>query len=117
MSKKPEKTALPAIDHLSAVELTELIEHAERLRRGRIEEAKAALVEEMRARAAELGLTVEGLMGNERRRRQRSDAGKKLPVRYRGPKGEEWAGRGPTPRWLRALEGAGKKRTDYEVKA
>lgn len=117
MSKKMEKTSLPAIDHLSAAELTDLIAEAERLRRERLEEAKQAFVEEMRARAAALGFSVESLMGQERRRRQRSDAGKKLPVRYRGPKGEEWAGRGPTPRWLRTLEASGKKRTDYEVKA
>ena len=116
MTKKPEKSNLPSIEHLSPADLTSLIAEAERVREAKLGEAKQALIEEMRERAAELGLTVEGLMGGERRRRQRADAGKKLPVKYRGPKGEEWAGRGPTPRWLRALESAGKKRTDYEVK-
>jgi DNA-binding protein H-NS len=89
---------------------------AERAREAKLGEAKQALIEEMRAKAALLGITVEALVGTERRRRQRSDAGKKLAVRYRGPKGEEWAGRGPTPRWLRTLEAAGKKRGDFEVK-
>jgi DNA-binding protein H-NS len=29
--------------------------------------------------------------------------GVKVPPKYRGPGGETWAGRGATPRWLRAL--------------
>ena len=117
MSKRnTDKSTLPSISHLSPAELTALIAEAERQRAARLGEAKQALLEEMRQKAADLGLSVESLFGDERKRRQRSDAGKKLPVRYRGPKGEEWAGRGPTPRWLRALEQAGKKRGDYEVR-
>lgn len=116
MSK--QKSSLPAIDHLSAAELTDLIAEAERLRAAKLEDAKRALIEEMRAKAAALGTTFEDLVGHDgRRRRVRSDAGKTLPVRFRGPNGETWAGRGPTPRWLRALEQAGKKRSDYAVKS
>lgn len=112
------KSSLPSIDHLSASELTDLIAEAESLRETKIADAKRALLDEMRAKAEALGTTFEDLVGHDgRRRRVRSDAGKKLPVRFRGPKGEEWAGRGPTPRWLRALEDAGKKRSDYAVKA
>lgn len=113
-----QKSSLPNIEHLSASELTDLIGEAERLRDAKFADAKRALIEEMRAKAAALGTTFEDLVGGDgRRRRLRSDAGKTLPVRFRGPNGEEWAGRGPTPRWLRALEAAGKKRADYAVKS
>lgn len=95
-----------------------MIGEAERLRDSKLADAKRALIEEMREKASALGSTLEDLVGVDgRSRRVRSDAGKTLPVRFRGPNGETWAGRGPTPRWLRALEEAGKKRSDYAVKS
>jgi DNA-binding protein H-NS len=41
--------------------------------------------------------------------------GRKAPIKYRGPKGEAWSGRGLAPRWLTALESKGKKRENYLV--
>jgi DNA-binding protein H-NS len=35
--------------------------------------------------------------------------GKKVPPKYRGPKGETWAGRGAKPRWLVDAMKGGKK--------
>jgi DNA-binding protein H-NS len=43
--------------------------------------------------------------------------GKKAAPKYRGPTGETWAGRGLTPKWLVELEGKGKKREQYLIKA
>jgi DNA-binding protein H-NS len=34
--------------------------------------------------------------------------GKKVPPKYRSPDGETWAGRGATPRWLKAAIKEGK---------
>lgn len=41
--------------------------------------------------------------------------GRKAKVKYRGPKGETWAGRGLLPRWLTALEKKGKKREQFLI--
>ena len=41
--------------------------------------------------------------------------GKKAAVKYRGPNGETWSGRGLAPRWLAALEKKGKKRDSFLV--
>lgn len=43
--------------------------------------------------------------------------GKKAAAKYQGPNGETWAGRGLTPKWLVELEGKGKKRDQYLIKA
>jgi DNA-binding protein H-NS len=51
-----------------------------------------------------------------RRSVSRSTKGTRVPAKYRGPKGEAWSGRGLTPRWLVALEKAGKKRETYLIK-
>jgi DNA-binding protein H-NS len=42
--------------------------------------------------------------------------GKKVAPKYRGPDGETWAGRGATPRWLKAMtKGTGKKIEDFLI--
>ena len=42
--------------------------------------------------------------------------GKKVAPKYRGPDGETWAGRGATPRWLKAAtKGTGKKIEDFLI--
>src|SRR5262249_46483060 len=41
--------------------------------------------------------------------------GRKVPPKYRGPKGETWAGRGAKPRWLVAAIKGGKKLEDFLI--
>lgn len=41
--------------------------------------------------------------------------GRKAEVKYRGPAGETWAGRGARPRWLTALMKEGHKINEYSV--
>jgi DNA-binding protein H-NS len=41
--------------------------------------------------------------------------GKKVPPKYRGPKGETWAGRGVKPHWLVAAIKGGKKIDDFLI--
>lgn len=38
-----------------------------------------------------------------------------VAVKYRGPNGESWSGRGITPRWLAALLAEGKSKRDFLV--
>lgn len=48
-------------------------------------------------------------------RRRPSTVGSKVPPKYRGPKGETWAGRGLRPTWLAALLKQGHKHEEYAV--
>jgi DNA-binding protein H-NS len=42
--------------------------------------------------------------------------GRKVPAKYKGPKGELWAGRGARPRWLvAAMKGSKKKLGDFLI--
>jgi DNA-binding protein H-NS len=58
-------------------------------------------------RRAELERQIERLGGAATLRRpgrgRRSTKGTKVPPKYRGPRGETWAGRGARPRWLVGL--------------
>lgn len=40
-----------------------------------------------------------------------------VAVKYRGPKGEAWSGRGSMPRWMSALVAKGRKKEEFAVKA
>jgi DNA-binding protein H-NS len=41
--------------------------------------------------------------------------GKKVTPKYRSPDGETWAGRGATPRWLKAAISEGKKLEQFLI--
>ncbi|MDT8316334.1 H-NS family nucleoid-associated regulatory protein [Roseomonas mucosa] len=74
--------------------------------RASLEQARADLVAEFESKAAALGLSAAGLVhdrmpapghgpGGRSRR-----AGAQVSVRYRGPNGQEWSGRGRPPAWI-----------------
>ena len=83
-------------------------------------------IEALRARVTEtarsLGITVQELFGFSTTRakpRVKSETKQpqgKLPAKYRGPAGEEWSGRGPTPGWLKPLLAKGKTKEDFLIK-
>ena len=103
-----------ALDRLSFEELASVIEMAQERRSEKQEDARRQLLEEFRERAMQMGFPLEALFPGGGRRR-RSDAGSTLPVRYRGPNGEPWSGRGRKPQWLIALENAGHTKEEYLV--
>lgn len=41
--------------------------------------------------------------------------GMSVPPKYRGPDGDTWAGRGATPRWLKALIAEGHSVEEYAI--
>ncbi|WP_407927987.1 H-NS family nucleoid-associated regulatory protein [Belnapia arida] len=36
-------------------------------------------------------------------------------MRFRGPNGEEWSGRGCLPKWLHAMQAEGRNREEFRV--
>jgi DNA-binding protein H-NS len=111
------RTALPKLDDLSATDLNALITKAQQLREDKKVSEKAKLLEKFRTMAADAGFTFEEVIGRgSSGRRQRSDKGVKLKAKFKGPNGETYTGRGPTPKWLKDLEAKGHKRERYLVK-
>jgi DNA-binding protein H-NS len=119
-----ESKRRPTIDlnHMTVQELTALRDAAEAKRREKLEDAKNEVLAETREKLAQLGLTLEAVLPtlsttgqSGRGRKKRSDAGQPLPVKYRGPSGETWSGRGRKPKWLQALEAEGKKREEFRA--
>jgi DNA-binding protein H-NS len=108
---------LPNIDHLTLSDLNDLDARVQKAIAARKDEERAATMSELRALASSKGFTLDELMGRAvNGRRQRSDKGVKLKPKYKGPNGEIYTGRGPTPKWLKALERKGEKREKFLVR-
>jgi len=46
---------------------------------------------------------------------KKSTKGTSAPIKYRGPNGETWSGRGLSPKWLAALVAQGRTKEDFAV--
>jgi DNA-binding protein H-NS len=104
------------LDHLTVQELTALRDKAEGKRLEKLEAAKKAVLSEAREKLAALGLSFEGIFPAPAQvRKKHQNVGEKLPVKYRGPKGEEWSGRGRLPKWIMELEKQGHNRIDFMI--
>src|SRR5688572_23973168 len=105
---------------LSPQRLRDVRDIAETQRREKLEAAKNAVLAETRVKLQELELTLEEVVrpkpAKASGRRTRRDAGRELPVKYRGPNAETWSGRGRAPQWLRELEEQGRNREEFLVK-
>jgi DNA-binding protein H-NS len=98
---------------LTPQELQTIADVAEQMRKRKLEDAKAALLEEMKGKASELGLTLSDVFPTRRPRKAMAKA--QVQVKYRSPDGETWSGRGHAPLWLRTLELQGHNREEYRV--
>jgi DNA-binding protein H-NS len=104
------------LNRLSVAELIQVREEAEEKRLAKLEDAKNEVIAEMKEKFAALGLTYDEVMGLNPGRNKRRTSRRTLPVKYRGPTGETWSGRGHPPQWLRKLEVEGHNREEYLVK-
>jgi DNA-binding protein H-NS len=124
-------TGLPAklqasLDDLSVGQLRSVQRYAEAKVRERAESEKAALIEEFRRRAEELGLSLRELFGEGttpapakqgRKPRGEGQKAERAPVaaKYRSPQGETWSGRGRAPKWLQVAEAEGQSRDEFLI--
>ena len=107
------------LHRLSVENLNAIIEAAQDRCREKQGEVKEALLREFQEKANRLGMQVNLVpmsapMGGGSRKSRR-DAGQPLPVKFRGPNGETWSGRGISPKWLRELEEEGRNKEEFRV--
>lgn len=107
------------LDHLTVPQLRALIAEAEAKLRDKQEKAKAELLSKWQAEAEENGFSFRAMLPGippQPEKASRKSSGESLPVKYRGPNGEAWSGRGRLPKWLQAAEAEGKNRENFRVK-
>jgi DNA-binding protein H-NS len=96
-------------------QITQLHKQAAALRN----QERAGVIEEMRRKIAEYGLTAADLRLGARvsKGSRKSAPAAKAAAKYRSPNGETWGGgRGRKPKWITEALAAGKSLSEFEVK-
>ncbi len=95
-------------------QIAQLRKQAEDLRN----QERAGVIEELRKKIAEFGLTAADLKLSARGgKRTAGVVAAKTAAKYRSPNGETWSGgRGRKPRWITEALAAGKSLSDFEIK-
>ena len=96
-------------------QIAQLRKQAEELRN----QERASVIDEVRKKIAEYGLTASDLKLSTRGGSKRGFAAApvKSAAKYIGPAGETWSGgRGRKPRWVSEALAAGKSLSDFEIK-
>jgi DNA-binding protein H-NS len=77
----------------------------------------AATIADILAKMEAFGITVEDLerKGRARKPAAAGKSGNPAPIKYRGPNGETWTGRGLMPRWLAAKVAEGQSKESFAV--
>ena len=105
--------------NLSAQELEQLITVATERKNEEMVSARASFLDEVKAKAASLGMSLADLAGlgnGNTVRKKAAAAGSGAPAKYRNPQtGETWSGRGRPARWITELEAKGRKRQEFAV--
>ena len=126
-SQTSASDVIPLLDGLTVADLDKIIAEAERQREARRESGKKELVEEFRAKAEAMGLSLEELIGgsaqasrtaSKTRKPQKGAPAAAPAVKYRNPDtGETWSGRGRMPKWIALAQEWGRSREDLAVDA
>lgn len=73
-------------------------------------------VQEILAKMTAFGITLKDLESVKgRARKAATTTAKPAAVKYTGPNGETWSGRGLTPRWLTALVAQGRTKDEFAI--
>jgi DNA-binding protein H-NS len=110
---------IPLLEGLTIEELDKVVAAAERRREAKRESGKRELMEEFRARAEALGLSLEELAAGSPKAGRASGKGPSAlsPAKYRNPEtGETWSGRGRAPKWLTLAEQQGRGREEFAAR-
>lgn len=93
-------------------QIAQLQKQAEEIKASELATTVADILSKMDA----FGITLEDLeRAKGRGRKPAGKSGNPAPVKYRGPNGETWSGRGLMPRWLSALVAQGQSRESFAV--
>ena len=104
-AKKRKKQNLAGLDFQGLMDLREEVEDALSGYRSTLEKQLEALGSSV---ASFGGKVARGMRGSTLK-------GTKVAPKYRSPDGDTWAGRGATPRWLKAAIKEGKKLEDFLI--
>ena len=125
-SQTSASDVIPLLEGLTVADLDRVIAEAERQREARRDSGKKELVEEFKAKAEAIGLSLEELIGGsahtgrpapKTRKPQKGASAASPHVKYRNSDtGETWSGRGRMPKWMALAQERGRSREEFLTK-
>jgi DNA-binding protein H-NS len=115
--RQTKRTHAIDLKEMSAAQLRELIANAQTELLVKQESAKSDLRAKWQAEAEEAGLTLDAVtaVGGGKAKPRKAMSGSSVAVKYRGPNGEEWSGRGRSPKWVQTIEAEGGNRDQFKI--
>jgi DNA-binding protein H-NS len=104
-----------ALPQLSIEHLGRIGKAVRQIRQIKQDEAHQTTHQAIEAQLQTSGLSLRDLFPELLPGRRGGEAGS-IPPKYRGPNGEEWSGRGHTPKWLTALEATSRQRDEFLIR-
>jgi DNA-binding protein H-NS len=82
-----------------------------------IKAQKQAVLKELQAKMAQFGITADDFSSASKASGQGKERKptKAAPIKYKGPNGEAWSGRGLMPKWLKAAKDEGRDIQEFAV--
>jgi DNA-binding protein H-NS len=105
------------VDNLTTTELDELINAAAARKNEEIAGARASFLDEVKAKAASLGMSLADLVGLGSGKAAKPQAAHTAATpKYRDPEtGATWSGRGYPAKWITEYEARGRKREEFAI--
>ena len=105
------------VDNLTTTELGELINAAMGRKNEQIAGARASFLDEVKAKAASLGMSLADLVGLGNGKAAKSQPSRTATTpKYRYPEtGATWSGRGYPAKWITDYEAKGRKREEFAI--
>ena len=114
-----EKVVAANLEQMTVSELRQLIARAQALEGNKIEQEKKKLKFIIQRDAKQLGFSLDinwtPIATSEPEAKAPKKSRGKVAIKYRGPDGEEWSGRGRHPRWVAALKAEGRNLEEFRI--
>ena len=105
------------VDNLTSTELDELIKASTARKNAEIAGARASFLDEVKTKAASLGMSLADLVGLGSGEAAKSQTPRTTTTpKYRDPEtGATWSGRGYPAKWITDYEAKGRKREEFAI--
>jgi DNA-binding protein H-NS len=105
------------VDNLTSTELDELIKASTARKNEEIAGARASFLDEVKTKAASLGMSLADLVGLGSGKAAKSQTPRTTTTpKYRDPEtGATWSGRGYPAKWITDYEAKGRKREEFAI--
>ena len=80
-----------------------------------VKEQREAILKELKTKMEQYGITTDDFASRTKVTAKEKKPTKAAPIKFKGPNGEAWSGRGLMPKWLKAAKDQGRDIQEFAV--